>query len=170
MKKYKIEFQSFSDVITNSSSTVFLVDKNTAEELYKMVPDSCIYSYELTWDEICPEIFNIEDMSTLTTCQLQEINSNLYNVSNNVNMVLECLSNDTDELVIKDQEWFDSTNTYGLDNQDVKKYYDFCHDNKELIEDKFIGKVFVDIEDHFENTEEVYDYASNNSIWEEYRH
>lgn len=115
-------------------------------------------------------IFNIEDMSTLTTCQLQEINSNLYNVSDNVNIVLECLSNDTDELVIKDQEWFDSTNTYDLDTQDVKKYYDFCYDNKELIEDKFIGKVFVDIEDHFENTEEVYDYASNNSIWEEYRH
>lgn len=165
MKKYKIEFQSFSDVITNSSSTVFLVDKNTAEELYKMVPEDYIYSDELTWDELCPEMFNIVNMSTLTTDQVAKINSILYNISNNVNMVLECLSNDTDELVIKDQEWFDSTNTYGLVTQDVKKYYDFCHDNKELIEDKLIGKVYVDIEDHFEDTEEVYDYARCNSIW-----
>ena len=38
MKKYKIEFQSFSDVITNSSSTVFLVDRNTSEELNSMAP------------------------------------------------------------------------------------------------------------------------------------
>lgn len=165
MKKYKIKFQSFSDVITNSSSTVFLVDKDTYEELKKMVPGDCIYSDELTWDELCPEMFNIVDMSTLTTDQVEEINSILYNASNNVDMLLKCLSNNTEELVIKDQEWFDSINTYGLDNQDVKKYYDFCHDNKELIEDKLIGKVYVDIEDHFENTEEVYDYAKCNSIW-----
>lgn len=170
MKKYKIEFQSFSDVITNSSSTVFLVDRNTAEELNKMVPEDCLYSYELTWDELCPEDFNIVDMSTLTTYQLSEINSTLYNVSNNVDMLLECLSNNTDKLVIKDKEWFDSINTYGLDTQDVKKYYDFCHDNKELIEDKLIGKVYVDIEDHFEDTEEVYDYAKCNSIWWESQH
>lgn len=170
MKKYKIKFQSFSDVITNSSSTVFLVDRSTSEELNKMVPEDCIYSDELTWDELCPEMFNIVDMSTLTTDQVAEINSILYNASNNVDMLLICLSNNTEELVIKDQEWFDSINTYGLDIQDVKKYYDFCHDNKELIEDKLIGKVYVDIEDHFENTEEVYDYAKCNSIWWEYRH
>lgn len=170
MKKYKIEFQSFSDVITNSSSTVFLVDRNTAEELTKMVPEDCIYSDELTWDELCPEMFNIIDMSTLTTDQVAEINSILYNVSNNVNVLFEILLQDTDKLVIKDQEWFDSTNTYGLDTQDVKKYYDFCHDNKELIEDKLIGKVYVDIEDHFEDTEEVYDYAKCNSIWWESQH
>lgn len=135
-----------------------------------MVPEDCLYSYELTWDELCPEDFNIVDMSTLTTYQLSEINSTLYNVSNNVDMLLECLSNNTDKLVIKDQEWFDSINTYGLDTQDVKKYYDFCHDNKELIEDKLIGKVYVDIENHFEATEEVYDYARCNSIWWESQH
>lgn len=170
MKKYKIKFQSFSDVITNSSSTVFLVDRNTSEELNKMVPEDCIHSDELTWDELCPEMFNIIDMSTLTTDQVAEINSILYNVSNNVNILFEILLQDTDKLVIKDQEWFESTNTYGLDTQDVKKYYDFCQDNKELIEDKLIGKVYVDIEDHFEDTEEVYDYARCNSIWWESQH
>lgn len=170
MKKYKIEFQSFSDVITNSSSTVFLVDRSTVEELNKMVPEDCLHSYELTWDKLCPEDFNIVDMSTLTTYQLSEINSTLYNVSNNVNVLFEILLQDTDKVVIKDQEWFDSINTYGLDTQDVKKYYDFCHDNKELIEDKLIGKVYVDIEDYFEDAEEVYDYARCNSIWWESHH
>ena len=170
MKKYKIEFQSFSDVITNSSSTVFLVEHDVFEDVQKCEPHNNVYSVELTWDELCPEDFNIVDMSTLTTYQLSEINSTLYNVSNNVDMLLECLSNNTDKLVIKDQEWFDSINTYGLDTQDVKKYYDFCHDNKELIEDKLIGKVYVDIENHFEATEEVYDYARCNSIWWESQH
>lgn len=170
MKKYKLEFQSFSDVITNSSSTVFIVDNDTAEELTKMVPSECLWKHEFTWDMICPEVLNISDISTLTLTQEDEIERILYTVEDNAKILFDILSPYKDKLVIKHQELFDSINTYGLDTQDVKKYYDFCQDNKELIEDKLIGKVYVDIEDHFEDTEEVYDYARCNSIWWESQH
>lgn len=166
MKKYKIEFQSFSDVITNSSSTVFLVDRNTAEELEKMIPDCCIYSHELTWDVVCPEVFNISDLSTLTTCQLEDIDSGLYHIRNYEDAIFSVLSSYPNTLEVKDQKLVDYFGIYGLDQENVKEYYDFCQNNKELIEDKLIGKVYVDIED----TEEVYDYAKCNSIWWEYQH
>lgn len=52
MKKYKIEFQSFSDVITNSSSTVFLVEQDVFEDVQKWQPRNNVYSVELTWDNV----------------------------------------------------------------------------------------------------------------------
>ena len=170
MKKYKLEFQSFSDVITNSSSTVFLVDNDTAEELTKMVPSECLWKHEFTWDMICPEVLNISDISTLTLTQEDEIERILYTVEDNAKILFDILSPYKDKLVIKHQELFDFTNIYGLDKLFAKMYYDFCQDNKELIEDKLIGKIYVDIEDHFENPEEVYDYAKDHSIWWEYCH
>lgn len=170
MKKYKIEFQSFSDVITNSSSTVFLVDNNTYDELTKMVPSSCIYGHELTWDSICPEIFNCEKPELLDKEQVENIYHIICNINSSIDAVVEVSLRHANELIIKDREWLDTIPTYGLSEYDVKKYYEFCQDNKKFLEDNFVGKVYVDIEDCFGDVEDVYDYARNNSIWWESHH
>lgn len=166
MKKYKIKFQSFSDVITNSSSTVFLVDKDTYEELKKMVPDYCFYSAEITWDNICPDDF--KHGPTKENADLY--NEIICNVDNNVDMLFDILNKHKDKLIINDPDWYNDPIKNYLDYTNIKQYYDFCQDNKALIEELIIGKKYVDIEDHFEDCLDVYDYATDNCIWWESMH
>lgn len=106
MKKYKIEFQSFSDVITNSSSTVFLVEHDIFEDVQKCEPHNNVYSVELTWDNICPEdLLTIpeEKFDNIHPCKNQAINTSYYCRK----FIFKLLENIKDaNIIIKNPSWY----------------------------------------------------------------
>lgn len=145
MKKYKIEFQSFSDVITNSSSTVFLVEHDVFEDVQKCQPRNNVYSVELTWDNICPEdLLTIpeEKFGNIHPCKNQAINTS----EDCRKFIFKLLENIKDaNLIIKNPSWyFAEREDYYFVNP--HEYYKFCQDNKEIIEKYVVGKVIMDVD------------------------
>ena len=136
------KIQSFTDVITNSSSTVFVMNEINAE-YYDKLPNTngCIDIYPITKEwlyyhpdeiEMVCSILDI-DISTITT---QEFNS-----------------------------WW--TWWKPLEQSDWEKFLD-SHEN--LIEEKFSDLYWVDIEDHFEDASDVTESAYDDALWYESRH
>jgi hypothetical protein len=136
------KIQSFTDVITNSSSTVFVMNEINAE-YYDKLPNTngCIDIYPITKEwlyyhpdeiEMVCSILDI-DISTITT---QEFNS-----------------------------WW--TWWKPLEQSDWEKFLD-SHEN--LIEEKFSDLYWVDIEDHFEDASYVTESAYDDALWYESRH
>ena len=136
------KIQSFTDVITNSSSTVFVMNEINAE-YYNKLPNTngCIDIYPITKEW-------------------------LYHHPDEIEMVCEIL--DIDISTITTQE-FNSWWTWWkpLEQSDWEKFLD-SHEN--LIEEKFSDLYWVDIEDHFEDAWEVTEQAVNDSVWHDYRH
>lgn len=145
MKKYKIEFQSFSDVITNSSSTVFLVEHDVFEDVQKWHPRNNVYAVELTWDNICPEdliAIPEENFDNIHPCKNQAIN-----ISEDCRkFVFKLLENIKDaNLIIKNPSWyFAERDDYYFVNP--HEYYKFCHDNREIIEKYVVGRVIMNVD------------------------
>lgn len=121
---------SFSDVITNSSSEVFVL--NYVDD-FRNVSD-CITIDKITYDYL--------------------INS--YEEE----MVFDLLGYNMDDYFGPD---------CSLEDQD-KLFRVFCEEHRKEIEEKIIGKYFVDIEDHFPDWEEYNDLARGQCIWHDYRH
>lgn len=108
--------QSFSDIITNSSSEVFLMGKDNANYFSKLDADGCI--------SVSP-INSLEDITRYYWCY--------------EDLICDYLSESWDT-IISDE-----------------KYYN-----------QLIGLCIVDIEDHFQDCEYVYDKARNvclSSLW-----
>ena len=145
MKKYKIEFQSFSDVITNSSSTVFLVEHDIFEDVQKWQPRNNVYAVELTWDNICPEdllAIPEENFDNMYPCKNPAINTS----KDCSKYVFKLLENVKDaNLIIKNPSWyFAERDDYYFVNP--HEYYKFCQDNKEIIEKYVVGRVIMDVD------------------------
>ncbi len=166
MKKYKIEFQSFSDVITNSSSTVFLVEHDVFEDVQKWKPENNVYSIELTWDNICPEdLLTIpeENFDNIYLCKNPAINVS-EDCHKYVFMLLEDIKDD-DKLIIKNPSWYFEERSSGYCFVNPRKYYDFCQDNKEIIEKYVVGKVIMDVDRNYDY--DVMRELQLNNIYEE---
>lgn len=141
MRKF---IKSITNVITNSSSEVFLMTNEEAEAIAKNYDnDDCIKIEKVT-EEWLENEGAYEAEAIFERCQLK--------------------NHFTDE----EREIIDSVGEYYyLSEEDWSKIY---HNHKELIDEKMLGMSFIDIEDHFSNCEEAYDDARSCAVWSEYLH
>ena len=144
--KFITKLQSYTDVITNSSSTVFLMHKENAEKYEKEVPDDC--------------------------CWIQEINEkwlkeHLYEWE----FIFEFLDIDKTEISRELEYWYNK-NTIFWETPDEELWEWWIDENKELLQEKLYGLYFVDIEDHFEDSWEYINSVehSADNLYSEYRH
>lgn len=136
------KIQSFTDVITNSSSTVFVMSKCDAE-YYDNLPntDGCIDIYPITkgW---------------------------LYHHPDEIEMVCDILGIDISTITTQNYNswwsWWEP-----LEQSEWEKFLD---SHEELIEEKFSDLYWVDIEDHFEDAYAVTESAYDDAKWYESRH
>lgn len=143
--KFITKIQSISDVITNSSSEVFLMDKTSAEYYYHLEDtNNCVSIQEITWDWL--------------------INDGLWEWK----MICEYLNIDKDIPGIYHESQTRKGTGYweGPNEEDWITFLDIYADKIE----KIIGLYFVDIEDHFEDAYTVIDNARDDSYWSDYRH
>ena len=144
---------SISDVITNSSSEVFIMKKEDAE-YYRRFENECIsiepisYNWILTGDEY---------EAIIDLCNLDKSEVHTF------------VENPTGEHI-----WYDE-----LYNGKWGSWYDpskedweaFCERHKEEIMELVNQDLyFVDIEDHFEDAWEIIESAEDDAIWYENRH
>ena len=134
------KIKSISDVITNSSSEVFVMCKSAAKHYYNLKDtNGCINIHEITWDDLrenwcCRWCYELEMI-----CDICDININ--------------------DII--------NTATCDMTEDDWNAFLELYHD---VIQDKLIGFYWVDIEDNFEDAIEVSDDARGDSIWSDYRH
>ena len=146
---------SISDVITNSSSEVFVLSDIESIKDYDDLEgfDECVDIQKIDWDFV----LYYEYEMTVDICGLDK--SEIFTFVENKN---------------KEHNWWDDVynGKFGHweepNNSDWKA---FCEKHKDEIQ-KVIDQdlYFVSIEDHFEDCRSVIDTASDNSLWYESRH
>lgn len=137
--------KSISDVITNSSSEVFVMCKADAE-YYDNLQEAAgfVNITEITWDILK----NWRDEWGMV-CDTCDINPEVIRGKKHTG-----------------DEWWE--NYYeGPSQKEWETFLDTYHDT---IQNKLIGFYWVDIEDHFEGAYDVMPQAGNDSIWCESRH
>lgn len=135
------KIQSYTDVITNSSSTVFVMHEEDAKYYNKLQTNGCVDIRPIDYDWVLHE--------------------GLYDAE----MVCNFLNEDISKISTFCDGWYSYWKT---PDRDV--WESFCESHKEQIEEVFKDLYWVDIEDHFENAGEVTNDAINDSIWYESRH
>lgn len=133
--------QSFSDVITNSSSTVFLMHEVDAKYWEKETPD---------------------DMCDITEITHQWLLDNNWEWE----LIFDFLNLDKN-LISYEEEG--SYRNYWRD-PDPETWQMWVDDNIELLKEKIIGLYYVEIEDHFEDAYEWIESASDDALISDYRH
>ena len=134
------KIKSISDVITNSSSEVFVMCKSAAKYYYNLEDtNGCINIHEITWDDLRENWCRQWRYELEMICDICDININ--------------------DII--------NTATCDMTEDDWNAFLELYHD---VIQDKLIGLYWVDIEDHFEDAIEVSDEARGDSIWSDYRH
>ena len=141
--KFLTHIQSFSDVVTNSSSEVFLMNESDALH-YENLPNTngCVWINELTEEYILDNYWNVWEM----ICDHLDLDKN----------EISRFNRDT---------WYGYWDTPS--EEDFKTFYDL---HKDLINSELSGMYIVEIEDHFEDCCEVLDSARSNALWSESRH
>ena len=137
------KIQSFTDVITNSSSTVFVMHENDANYYNQLEnTNGCIYIQPITMNWL---IDNIEEFE----------------------MVLDMLHIPYSEITTyhKHDDYFGWWNI-----PDKDAWESFLELHKEQIEKIFCDLYWVDIEDHFEDAYEITKEARYDAEWCESRH
>lgn len=136
------KIQSFTDVITNSSSTVFVMHKDDANHYYNLE--------------------NTEGCIRIEPITMEWLHNNVYEFQ----MVCDFLNIDPSEVTTRfDHKWCRGWN---IPSQEDWKTFLELH--KDKIEESLIGLYWVDIEDHFENAWEVTENASDDAVWADWRH
>lgn len=136
------KIQSFTDVITNSSSSVFIMDKYNAEDYeYLENTNDCISIEPITIDWLINNPFEVE-------------------------MVCDMLKIDPSEVTVY------TGSKYGgwWETPDKDTWETFLELHKDEIKKTFKDLYWVDIEDHFEDAWEVTEEAKYDAIWYDYRH
>ncbi len=152
-----IHIQSKSDVITNSSSTVFVMsdgDKFVDYYDHENFPgfSECTYYYKITWDELNP--YSKSGASDLSY-ELEMI-AQVFNLPDILELADEKhYGNFSDTFLVAN----DFTNEYIVEHKD---------DIQKILDKKNL--YWVEIEDYFTDCEAVYDDAENQCIWMDYRH
>lgn len=134
------KIQSFSDVITNSSSSVFVMNKIDANH-YGDLPhtEGCIDVELITMDWLSDHRYEFE-------------------------MVCDMLKVDPATITTKIPE-YDC-----WDDPDPKTWNAFLEAHEEQIKEVFRDLYWVEIEDHFEGAWEVTEDAYDDAIWYDGRH
>lgn len=139
--------QSFTDVITNSSSSVFIMHESDANYYESTVPDDCLTIYKITLDWIKESYWNWE-------------------------LVLQACDIDFNEISYKKTYTYgpkkEYKHTYWEDPS--KENWECWVDENQSRLEPVLGKYFVEIEDHFEDAWEVTESAYGNAIVSESRH
>ena len=140
------KIQSFSDIITNSSSEVFLMRESDAKYYDNLEnTEGCVRVSEITWNWLLNEGLWEWEM----VCEF------LYIDKSTIGEYEECQT-------YSGYGWWD-----GPTEEDWNTFLDMY---KELIDEKLIGLYFVDIEDHFPEAYEVTENARHDCLWTDYRH
>ena len=137
------KIQSFTDVITNSSSTVFVMHESDAKYYDRLDnTDGCIYIQPITLDWM---LDNADEFG----------------------MVLDLLNIPYSEITTyhKFSDYYGSWRT-----PDQAVWEAFLESHKEQIEEVFQDLYWVDIEDHFEDAYEITEEARGEAEWYESRH
>lgn len=136
------KIQSFTDVITNSSSTVFVMHESNAK-YYEQLEDTngCISIERITMDWLLNNAYEAE-------------------------MVCDLLNVDISEIA----DWYDSKYDGWWSIPDKETWECFLELHKEEIDAVFKDLYWVDIEDHFTNAYEITEEACDNAKWYESRH
>ena len=138
------KIQSFTDVITNSSSTVFVMHEDDARYYERLEnTEGCIEVQPITMDW-------------------------LIRNSDEFEMVLDILNIPCSEI----STYHKFSSYYGgyWETPDDSVWESFLESHKEQIEEIFQDLYWVDIEDHFEDAYEVTDEARSSAKWYESRH
>lgn len=135
------KIQSFSDVITNSSSTVFLMHEMDAKYWEKATPD---------------------DMCDITEITHQWLLDNHWEWE----LIFDFLNLDKYIISYEEQGYY---RNYWRD-PDSETWQMWVDDNIELLKEKVIGLYYVEIEDHFEDAYEWIESASDDALISDYRH
>jgi hypothetical protein len=136
------KIQSFTDVITNSSSTVFVMSEFYAD-----------YYDKLENTEGCIDVEKID---------MDWLKNNVYEFK----MVCDLLDIDPSEVTV----WGKHKYWQGWETPDQEMWETFLELHRDQIEEVFKDLYWVDIEDHFENAWDVTEEASDDAIWSDYRH
>ena len=135
------KIQSFTDLITNSSSTVFVMYEQDANYYDNLEgTEGCIWIMRIDMDWLCSNIYEFE-------------------------MVCNLLDIDPSEITTRSEsKWRD------WENPDKETWNTFLDIHKEQIEEVFQDLYWVYIEDHFEDAYDVTNNAKEDAIWYESRH
>ena len=137
------KIQSFTDVITNSSSTVFVMHEDDAN-YYNRLENTydCVYIEPITKDW-------------------------LINNPHEVEMVCDVLEVDPKEITTYNEGYY-GWGYWETPNQD--DWITFLDIYKDKISEAFKDLYWVDIEDHFEDAYEVTENALGDCVWHDNRH
>ena len=142
--KFITKLQSYTDVITNSSSTVFLMHKDDAEFYEKDTPKNC--------------------------CRIEEINQQwLLDNRWNWELVFDFL--DIDKNTISTEIKSDGFWPYPYwDDPDEVMWGLWIDDNLSLLQEKLFGLYYVSIEDHFEDAYDYIESVRDDALYTEWGH
>lgn len=135
--------KSISNVITNSSSEVFLIDSGIARDIANTYQTEFIKITEVT-EEYLENDGRFDTDAIFEVCELEK--------------------HLTDEEL---QIVHTAGGFYYISQENWSKIY---HNHKDLIDEKMIGMAFIDIEDHFENHRDAEEDARCCAVWSEYLH
>lgn len=135
------KLQSYTDVITNSSSTVFLMRKEDAKFYENDTPEGC--------------------------CRIEEIDYQwLLNNMWEWELVFDFLDIDKNTISKKLEGYY----SFYWDDIDEDLWRLWIDDNLSLLQEKLFGLYYVDIEDHFEGADDYIDSAGDDALYTEWRH
>ena len=134
------KIQSFSDVITNSSSSVFVMNETDANYYGDLAhTEGCIDVERITMDWLSDHRYEFE-------------------------MVCDMLKVDPGTITYKHPKY------KCWEEPDPEAWDTFLESHKEQIKEMFRDLYWVEIEDCFEGAYEVTEEASDDAIWSDYRH
>lgn len=139
--------QSFTDVITNSSSSVFIMHESDVDYYEGNVPEDCLTIQEITLDWIKEHRWEWE-------------------------LILQACNIDFDEISYKRTHTYGPKNEYSYEYWNDPNEEDWKHwVNKNFSKfSSILGKYYVEIEDHFKNAYEITENAYGDAIASESRH
>lgn len=142
--------KSVSDVITNSSSEVFVMTRENADYYTELEGTcGCISAFEIDWGWLEKEgRHEVEMICDVIDVDIKELESETF-------------------YYVRDEKWYFAGWHGSPTDEDWKT---FLEKHKDVIEKKLIGMYWVDIEDHFEDAFVVTENARCDSIWRESRH
>lgn len=143
MSKFVTKIQSFTDVITNSSSSVFIMREDDA----------------LRYDNL----ENTSDCISIVPIDLNWVRDWGRSELEAVMAILEM----SPEVVTT---WVNGKYCSYWDDPDPEVWNTFVDMYEDLIKEKFEGLYWVDIEDHFEDAWDVTQDAYDDSLWYDSRH
>lgn len=138
------KIQSFTDVITNSSSSVFIMQEYDAKYYYHLEnTGDCVSIERITMDWLMSNPDEVEMVCAMLKMEPSEVTT--YTKS--------------------------SWGNYGWwETPDKNAWETFLVLHREEIEETFKDLYWVDIEDHFEDAWSVTEDARDDALWSEYRH